>query len=403
MSEETAVEATDPVEALPEEAQMDFSSALDAAFEKLENPEPEPEPETEPQAEESQETHEAEVEEPSEEESEETEGVKEESESFDPTDDLDAEVGDDWTPKAASRFKQLKAQLKASTDELETLRQQVAENESKVKELSGAAESTDIEALEKKLAEYESEKMFTDLEDTEAYKLAVTEPLDKLIDTTREIAEKYDISPDELVDALAIQDSTEQDETLGELLADASDRDRAKVYRVIEDISPILDKRASMMENASEALNEANAAKEKQGEIQAAERAKERQNAARNVVARVQKKLPFLSGIEGLDMKAIQSKAAEVDPSVIHPVDYTYNSVSAQILPSIIREYVGMRKENELLTDRLAEYEDAEPSMSGSTPSSKTVDTKQSFEDRIEAAFASATQVQNDALTTNYN
>ena len=386
MSEETAVEATDPVEALPESAQMDFSSALDAAFEKLENPEPEPEPETEPQAEESQETPEAEVEESSEEESSEEseETTEEKTESFDPTDDLDSEVGDDWTPKAASRFKQLKAELKSSTDELETLRQQVAENESKVKELSGAA------ALEKKLAEYERDKMFTNLEDTEAYKLSVTEPLDKLIDTTREIAEKYEISPDELVDALAIQDSTEQDEILGELLADANDRDRAKVYRVIEDISPILDKRASMMENASEALNEANAAKEKQGEVQAAERAKERQNAARNVVARVQKKLPFLSGIEGLDMQAVQSKAAEVDPSVIHPVDYTYNSVSAQILPSIIREYVGMRKENELLTDRLAEYEDAEPSMSGSTPSSKTVDTKASFEDRIEAAFAGA-------------
>ena len=266
MSEETAVEATDPVEALPESAQMDFSSALDAAFEKLENPEPEPEPETEPQAEESQETPEAEVEESSEEESSEEseETTEEKTESFDPTDDLDSEVGDDWTPKAASRFKQLKAELKSSTDELETLRQQVAENESKVKELSGAAEATDIEALEKKLAEYERDKMFTNLEDTEAYKLSVTEPLDKLIDT-----------------ALAIQDSTEQDEILGELLADANDRDRAKVYRVIEDISPILDKRASMMENASEALNEANAAKEKQGEVQAAERAKERQNAAR--------------------------------------------------------------------------------------------------------------------------
>jgi len=173
-------------------------------------------------------------------------------------------------------------------------------------------------------------------------------------------------------------------------LADATDRDRARVYRVIEDIAPILEKRASMMENASEALNEAKLAKEKEVEVQAAERAKERQNAARNVVSRVQKKLPFLSGIEGLDMKAIQEKAAEVDPSVIHPVDYTYNSVSAQILPAIIKEYVGMRKENEVLTDRLAEYEGAEPSMSGSSPSTKTVDDNASFEDRIEAAFAGA-------------
>ena len=374
---------------------MDFSSALDAAFAKLENPEPEPEPEveTEPQAE-SEEATEAEAEEPSgekdAEKSDETTEEKEDSESFDPTDDLESEVGDDWTPKAASRFKKLKAELKASTDELDALRQQASETDSKVKELTGAAEANDIEALQEKLAKYESDKMFTNLEDTEVYKLSVTEPLDKLIDTTREIAEKYDISPDDLVDALAIKDSTEQDETLGELLSDATDRDRAKVYRVIEDISPILDKRSSMMENAEEALNEANSAQEKKGEVQAAERAKERQNAARNVVARVQKKLPFLSGIEGLDMKSIQSKAAEVDPSVIHPVDYTYNSVSAQILPSIIREYVGMRKENDVLTDRLAEYEGAEPSMSGSTPSSTTVDTKQSFEDRIEAAFAGA-------------
>ena len=269
MSEETTTEASDPVEALPEEQQMDFSSALDAAFAKLENPEPEPEPEveTEPQAE-SEEATEAEAEEPSgekdAEKSDETTEEKENSESFDPTDDLESEVGDDWTPKAASRFKKLKAELKASTDELDALRQQASETDSKVKELTGAAEANDIEALQEKLAKYESDKMFTNLEDTEVYKLSVTEPLDKLIDTTREIAEKYDISPDDLVDALAIQDSTEQDETLGELLSDATDRDRAKVYRVIEDISPILDKRASMMENAEEALNEANSAQEKQ-------------------------------------------------------------------------------------------------------------------------------------------
>ena len=87
-------------------------------------------------------------------------------------------------------------------------------------------------------------------------------------------------------------------------------------------------------------------------------------------------------------MGAIQAKAAEVDPSVIHPVDYTYNSVSAQILPSIVREYMGMRKENEMLTDRLAEFEGAEPKMSGSAPSSSAKGDNLSFTDRIEAAFA---------------
>ena len=387
MSEE--IEVADPVETLPEaaEAQLDFGSALDAAFARLDNPETEPEPEPAEEEVVEVEAEDEEVTEEATEESTETEPEAKE-ESFDPTDDLNEDIGDDWTPKAASRFKQLKSELKSATDELEALRQQASESDVKVKELSGEVASTDIEALQEKLAEYEREKMFTNLEDTQVYKDAITAPLDTIIDNTRELAEKYDVSPDDLVEALAIQDTTEQDERISELLVDATDRDRARIYRTIEDLVPILQKREAMLENASEALGEANLAKEQKEEMELAERARERNSAAKNVVARVQKKLPFLSGIEGLDMAAIQAKAAEVDPSVIHPVDYTYNSVSAQILPSIIKEYMGMRKENETLTDRLAEFEGAEPTMSGSAPSSSAKGEDLSFTERIEAAFA---------------
>lgn len=400
MSEETAVaepEVANPVDALPEQGEMDFSSALDAAFANLEAPQdPEPteetkeEPKEEPKEEKSEEVTEEKTKDDKGEEEKSEEKPEEDLESFDPTDALDEEVGDDWTPKAAARFKQLKAELKESTEALETLRQQTAENESKLKELSGEVETNDVESLQKKLAEYEREKMFTDLEETDAYKEAIQNPIDKLLENTKEIADKYSVTPDDLVDAISLQDQEKQDERLSELLVDASDRDKARIYRVIEDLGPILEKRVAMMENASEALSEAKLAAEKQEEVTAAERARERTNAARNVVARVKKKLPFLSGIEGLDMDSIQTKAAEVDPSVIHPVDYTYNSVSAQILPSVIKEYVSMRKENEVLTDRLAEYEEAEPTMSGSAPSTTTADSDASFAERVEAAFSAA-------------
>jgi hypothetical protein len=395
MSEETAV--ADPVDSLPAE-QMDFSSALDAAFANLDAPQdPDPveegsveeEVEVEVEAEENEETTEDKTEVESGEGEEAEEKSEEDLESFDPTDELDAEIGEDWTPKAASRFKQLKAELKNVTGELETLRQEASESQSKVKELSGEVDRDEVKVLKEKLQAYEQEKMFTDLEETEAYQTAITKPLDALIDGTRQIAEKYEVSPDELVDILAMSDQAAQDEKISEILVDASDRDKARIYRIIDDLSPILEKRASMLENAEEALGEANLAAEQREETLAADRASERQNAARNVVLRVQKKLPFLSGIEGLDMKAVQEKAAEVDPSVIHPVDYTYNSVSAQILPSIIKEYVSMRKENDLLTDRLAEYEDAEPTMSGSTsPDGSGKKTNASFADAVDAAFA---------------
>jgi len=53
--------------------------------------------------------------------------------------------------------------------------------------------------------------------------------------------------------------------------------------------------------------------------------------------------------------------------------------------------YLEMRKEVELLTDRLAEYEDAEPAMSGQTKVSSVTGSgfsdNMSFEQRVNAAL----------------
>lgn len=390
MSEEQAV--ADPIDSLPEEQpEMDFTAALDAAFENLNTVDTPPE--TDETAETEVEETEAVTKDEAVEEQAEVSDDNSDDDSFDPTSDLDDDIGDDWTPKAASRFKSLKAELKESTTELDQLRQQVSEQESKIKELSGMSDNPDYEDMKTKLESYEKEKMFSDLEDTDAYKNAVTKPLDNLMEQTKQIADKYDIDAEVLIDAFAQEDQTIQDETLAEILSEATDRDKAKVYRIIEDINPILERRTELLDNASEALNEANLAAEKKEEQLAAEKLQNRTNAARNVAERVKKKLPFLSGIEGLDMEAIQQKAAEVDPSVLHPVDATYNSISAQLLPTIVREYIGLKKEVDSLTDRLSEYEEAEPTMSGTSPTSKQVagqsNKDASFADSIEAAFAS--------------
>ena len=302
MSEEQAV--ADPTDSLPEEQpEMDFTAALDAAFENL-NTVDTPEPDDTAEAD-VEETETVAKDEPVEEQTK-VDDNDSNDDSFDPTSDLDDDIGDDWTPKAASRFKALKAELKESTTELDQLRQQVSEQESKIKELSGMSEYPDYEDMKSKLEAYEKEKMFSDLEETDAYKSAVTEPLDNLMEQTKQLADKYDIDPEVLIDAFAQEDQTIQDETLAEILSEATDRDKAKIYRIIEDINPIIERRSQLLENASEALNEANLASEKKQEQEAAERLQDRTNAARNVAERVKKKLPFLSGIEGLDMDSIQ-------------------------------------------------------------------------------------------------
>jgi len=375
-----AVEAPTNVDALPDATEpSSFEASLEAAFASLDQapaePEPEPaaEPEPEPVAEES------------------VEQDTGNQESDDPIESLTEDLGDEWTPKAANRFKELKTELKTNRSELEQLRQQSKEYESKIQELTGLVENKDVEQLQSKLAEYEQQQALSNLEQTQAYRQAVTEPLAVLVEQADQIADKYEIDPDALVDIISLDDPQEQEEQLAELLPNASDRDKARIFRIMEEIDPIIQRRTSLYENADAALAEAKHLEEQQLAASAAEQAKLRQNVTRNVVERVQEKLPFLKGIEGLDMQAIQRKAAETDPAALHAVDHAYNAVSAQVFPTVIRQYLEMRKEVELLTDRLAEYEDAEPAMSGQTKVSSVTGSgfsdNMSFEQRVNAAL----------------
>ena len=83
----------------------------------------------------------------------------------------------------------------------------------------------------------------------------------------------------------------------------------------------------------------------------------------------------------------IAEKASNSDPAVLHPVDAAYNAVAAQMLPSLVKEYSTLQAELESLTDRLAEYEEAEPGTSGSVPEAgriaKSNGANVSFEDAI--------------------
>ena len=381
-------EAPTNVDSLPDATEpISFESSLEAAFANLgqgDSPEPEAavvdEPEAEPLAEEASEEPEAVV--SDEPEAEET--------SDDPLESLTEDIGDEWTPKAANRFKELKTELKTNRSELDQLRQQSKEYESKIQELTGLAESKDVEQMQETLAQYEQERSLTNLEQTKAYKQAVTEPLASLVEQADQMADKYDVDADALIDVLSLDDPQEQEEQLAELLPNASDRDKAKIYRIMEDIDPILQRRANLYENADGALAEAKQLEEQQTAAASAETAQQRQNITKNVVQRVQEKLPFLKGIEGLDMTAIQKKASDIDPSAMHPVDHAYNAVSAQVFPTIVRQYLGMQKEMEALTDRLAEYEEVEPAMSGQTKDSSTragMSDSGSFEERVNAAL----------------
>ena len=368
-----------------------FSQAFEEALDRLDNPVEEAQPEPDPQASQPEQVEEQpeKVEEAPEsvEETEEPQSLEEEKDGFDPTDELETQDTTDWTPKAARRFKQLKEERKVLRSEVEDLRYKNTEYESKIQELRGAMDNEDIETMREQLAEYEQQKMFTDLENTTSYQQVVTEPLLELINKAEQVADHYDIDPDALIDVISMDEGEDQDEALSEILEDVSDRDKAKIYRVLEDINPILEHRTNMINNLEEAYYEAQSLEEQRQNQQAAQKAQERQVITQNVVGRVREKVPFLSGFEGINFDAIAQKASASDPAVLHPVDAAYNAVAAQMLPSLVKEYSALQAELENLTDRLAEYEDAEPGTSGSVPDSGKVANSAganvSFEDAI--------------------
>ena len=371
------------VEAVPDTQPAEpanFNEALEMAMSRLEEsaPEPAPEPTPEPTPEPEQTT--------TAEPAADAEPTKETE--TDLLESLTADVGDDWTPKAANRFKELKSELKSNRSELETLQQTVREQEAKMKEMSGLVEDKDIESLQAKVTEYERQKSITDLESTDAYVQTVKEPLNQLLDTVVAVAERYGADPDSVVDALTLEDAAAQDERLSELLYGATDRDKASVYRVIEDLKPILNKREELFQNAEEALREAQYLDEQKQNAVAAEESRLRSNVTQNVVDRIQEKLPFLKAIDGLDMSAIQTKAADTIPSTVHPVDFAYSSVASQLLPVIVKQYVEASKQNDHLTDQLAQYESAEPTVSGASPADGSKPSSNiSFADAINAAL----------------
>jgi chromosome segregation ATPase len=319
--------------------------------------------------------------------------TEETSESDSPLDELDGadDVGKDWTPQAARRFKQLKSELKSSKTRLSELESSLNEREARLKELEAIADNPEYDQLKNRVEEYEKELLVTKLESSQIYKELVAQPLAELVSETDAIAEKYQVDANELLDAIALEDEAAQEEALADILAAASDRDRFRVYKIIEQIKPILHQRSVLQENAQEALREAEQLTETQTKQQLAERAAERQKAASAVADKIRAKLTFLEGVDGVDFAALSKKVAETDPSTLNPVDAAFQSYAAQLLPKIAREYVSLRKELDTLTDKLSKYDRASPRAGGGGASSftgagPTADGR-SFADAVNAAF----------------
>ena len=308
-----------------------------------------------------------------------------------PADDLDSiEEPKDWTPQAARRFKELKAELKTYRTKAEELESTVTQRDARLQELEAVADNPEFKTLQDRVAEYEQQMLVTKLEQSQAYRSLVDEPLGVLVGEADSLATKYNIESGSLLDAIAESDEATQEEALSELLASATDRDKFRVYKIIEEIKPILEQRRVLQENAQEALLEAEELDRARNQQQLADRATQRLQAATSVADKLQSKLTFLSSMDGVDLKAMAKDAAASDPASLDAITGTYQAMAAKLLPKMANEYLSLQREIESLTERLAEYDKATPRAGGGTGNygaQSAADGNKSFLDAVSAAF----------------
>ena len=308
------------------------------------------------------------------------------TDEVDPLDEVDVK---DWTPEAARRFKELKNQLNEERKAARDLRETVTQREARLAELEAKATDPEIETLRQKIEEYESKLLVTKLEDTTAYKDLVEAPLKAVVSESDALANKYNIDPDELFDALALTDEEQQSERVSELLATATERDRFKAYQLIEKLKPIHAQRDALQNNSQEALREAQELEAVRSQEALRQRAEQRKVAATQVAERIASKLTFLKNIEGVDMDAVAKEAAAVDHTTISPVNAAYNQMTASLFPKVDKELLRVTKENDALVAKLASYAKAEPRVGGSggVTGGSTAGAEVSFVDAINRQF----------------
>jgi len=309
--------------------------------------------------------------------------------SADPLDEVDELK--DWTPQAARRFKELKAENKQAKTFAQELEAAAAQRETRIRELEAIANDPKVKNITERAGEYEHAMLLTDLERSPAYKQLVVEPLSRITSEIDALAAKYAVSGDDLIDVVVMEDEAEQEERLGELLVNASDRDKFRLYKLIEETKPVLEQRAVLHENAQEALTEIRELEQQQQALDLADRAKHRSAAASEVVKRIEAKLPFLATFDGVDLKAMAKQVGEIDYSQLEPAVGTYQALAGRLLPKLASQYLAARREIGALTDKLAEYDRSGSPLKGgggggpSQGSSSTRET--SFMDAVEAAF----------------
>jgi hypothetical protein len=319
------------------------------------------------------------------EEKESTEEEKPTEESAEEDEDTDTKS---MTGSAGAKFKELKTELKTYKSKVAEMEKALAEREAKLSEIGQSPESiSQMEEMKTRLAEYEQEISVSRIEASPQYKQAVLEPTQSILDSAVSLAERYEVAPKKLIEALRQESTGESSEALTELAADFNERDRIRLYGMADDLTEVSKRRDYLRDNASKALSEL----QQKQQAQEAEEEKWYKEESAKIATQTWDTTfannPSISSLGDEVIKEAQSAGGEVDLLESSADERAYAVYAGVVLPHLAKKYEEVSGKLAEMEKALSKYKKASPKASGNTDTSPQKQEIGGFLDAIEKRF----------------
>lgn len=318
---------------------------------------------------------------------EKAEAVEESSEESE--EDTSDEDTKSMTGSAGAKFKQLKTELKSYKSKVAEMEKALAEREAKLSELGGSEETqSQLKELQTKLEEYEREIAVSRIEASPQFKEAVLAPTQAILDSAISLAEKYEVAPRKLVEALREESSGDASDTLTEMAADFSERDRIRLYRMADDLAEVSNRREFLKQNASKAMAEMQE-KQKAYEIEEEKRYREESlKIADTTWSETFESNPVIQSLGEDVIKELKAAAPEADLMDTAPEERAYAVYAGVALPHLVKKYAEVAGRLSEAEKALGKYKKATPKVSGNVDTSSQKQEVGGFLDAIEKRFS---------------
>lgn len=270
--------------------------------------------------------------------------------------DAPVEEGMPQTEKARYKYGELKKKAEEydalMASKLPAIEREKAELQARLEELQKvdpAEFQRKIEALEKQVAQEEAYKALHDVRQSRTYQAEITEPLNNIGQEIIQLAQRYEIVPEQLCEAVLEENVAERHRKIKSLTEGFDPWDIGVLREAEKATQAIIKKGLSMEQNAAQTRQELKFEEQRQAEIRQQQLQEDFARASREGRKQMLEKFPWLGENQEVQAKVFAAKLAE------DPMTKTFHAYAFEAMPHL-HEILNQREaEIKALKDELAQ------------------------------------------------